>query len=475
VMPRPHPLNVAADAVTLLAFVFMFSAAWLAHRRGQQRKAWSVAAVVFVLFLVDAADKLQTYGAMWDVYLTQLAFAALVIGVSIALRRQSSRTDAELAGYRSHLEALVDERLRDLEVAHARLAQESRERLATAGVLRRRVAELDALQHISRMLADRSDLDTVLRQIAPVIASFLEADHVRVVVAGDEANESGRAEAEPPEPHHEAAAGLLVVPLVARGHAVGALHVSRDEGEPFSDQERRLAQTVADDVAAAVENELLHAQQTREAAEEERQRLARDLHDAVSQTVYSAVLIAEALPAVWERDPDEGLRNLARLQRLVRAALAEMRALLYELRPAALEAAPLGSLLDRLGDVIAGQLQGTVTVRADEVLDLAADDKLVLYRVTQEALSNIIKHAQATEATVDVTAGDGMVSLRVQDNGKGFDLDRIGPSGMGIRMMRERLEKAGGSLAIQSAAGQGTTIRAVLPGPTQTRAAAEAV
>jgi signal transduction histidine kinase len=224
-----------------------------------------------------------------------------------------------------------------------------------------------------------------------------------------------------------------------------------------------------------VENELLHAQQTREAAEEERQRLARDLHDAVSQTVYSAVLIAEALPAVWERDHDEGRRNLARLQRLVRAALAEMRALLYELRPAALEAAPLGSLLDRLGDVIAGQLQGTVTVRADEGLDLAADDKLVLYRVTQEALSNIIKHAQATEATVDVTAGDGMVSLRVQDNGKGFDLDRIGPSGMGIRMMRERLEKAGGSLAIQSAAGQGTTIRAVLPGPTQTRAAAEAV
>jgi signal transduction histidine kinase len=187
------------------------------------------------------------------------------------------------------------------------------------------------------------------------------------------------------------------------------------------------------------------------------------------------VLIAEALPAVWERDHDEGRRNLARLQRLVRAALAEMRALLYELRPAALEAAPLGSLLDRLGDVIAGQLQGTVTVRADEVLDLAADDKLVLYRVTQEALSNIIKHARATEATVDVTAGNGMVSLRVHDNGKGFDLDRMGPSGMGIRMMRERLEKAGGSLAIQSAAGQGTTIRAVLPGPTQTRAAAEAV
>ena len=244
---------------------------------------------------------------------------------------------------------------------------------------------------------------------------------------------------------------------------------------PFSEQERRLAQTVADDVAAAVENELLHAQQTREAAEEERQRLARDLHDAVSQTVYSAMLIAEALPAVWERDQDEGRRNLARLQRLVRAALAEMRALLYELRPAALEAAPLGSLLDRLGDVIAGQLQGTVSVRTDGDLDLPPDEKLVLYRVTQEALSNIMKHSQATEATVDVVAGDGIVTLRVADDGKGFDSGGVSPSGMGIRMMRERLEKAGGSLAIQSTPGRGTTITAVLPGPAQTQPAAEAV
>jgi signal transduction histidine kinase len=178
---------------------------------------------------------------------------------------------------------------------------------------------------------------------------------------------------------------------------------------------------------------------------------------------------------VWERDHDEGMRNLARLQRLVRGALAEMRALLYELRPAALEAAPLGSLLDRLGDVIAGQLQGTVSVRTDGDLDLPPDAKLVLYRVTQEALSNIIKHAHATAATVDVVAGDGVVSLCVQDNGKGFDGDGVSPSGMGIRMMRERLEKAGGSLAIQSTPGRGTTITAVLPGQSHPQAAAEAV
>jgi signal transduction histidine kinase len=369
----------------------------------------------------------------------------------------------------------VDERMSDLEDAHERLAQESRERLATAAALRRRVAELDALQHISRMLADRSDLDTVLREIAPRIAAFLEADQVRVVLTGGGAEGAGRADGRQPGPHLEPADGLLVVPLVARGHTVGALHITRDDDAPFSDQERRLAQTVADDVAAAVENELLHAQQTREATEEERQRLARDLHDAVSQTVYSAVLIAEALPAVWERDPDEGMRNLARLQRLVRAALAEMRALLYELRPAALEAAPLGSLLDRLGDMFAGQLQGTVTVRSSGDLDLPPDAKLVLYRVTQEALSNILKHAHASEADVEVVAEDGVVSLYITDDGTGFDIRTVSPSGMGLRMMRERLEGAGGSFAIESAPGRGTAIRAVIPGRIDAQASAKAV
>ena len=475
VMPQPHPLNSGADALTLLAFAFMFYAAWRVYRRGERQQAWFVAALVFVLLVVNVADELQAYGAAWDVYLTQLAFTALVIGVSVALRRRSTRTETELAVYRSHLESLVDERMHELEDAHARLAQESKERLATAGVLRRRVAELDALQHISRMLADRSDLVTVLRQIAPQIAAFLEADHVRVVLAASGPDGAGRADGQRPGLHLEPADGLLVVPLVARGHTVGALHISRDDGAPFSEQERRLAQTVAEDVAAAVENELLHAQQTREATEEERQRLARDLHDAVSQTIYSAVLIAEAQPAVWARDQDEGMENLARLQRLVRAALAEMRALLYELRPAALEAAPLGSLLDRLGDMIAGQLEGTVTVRTSGDLDLPPDAKLVLYRVTQEALSNILKHAHATAADVDVVAEDGEVSLCIKDDGAGFDLGAVSPTGMGLRMMRERLEGAGGSFTIESTPGRGTTVRAVLPGTIDARASAKAV
>jgi signal transduction histidine kinase len=463
-MPQPHPLNPAADLLTLAAFVFMLYAAWRVHRRGEERNGLVIALTVVVLLAVSAFDALHAYGVVWDVYLTQLAFAVFVVAVTVALRRQSSRTETELAAYRGRLEALVDERMHDLEDAHERLAEESQRRLAAAAALRRRVADLDGLQRISRILADRSDLDEALREVAPSVASFLEADDVRVALTSATADAVGEPAGDLSGPRLVAADGVLVVPLVARGHTLGALHVSRAAGEPFSPHERGLAQTVADDIAAAVENEVLHAQQTRAATEEERQRLARELHDAVAQTVYSAALIAEALPTVWERDEAEGRANLARLQRLTRAALAETRALLVELRPAALEAAPLESLLERLGDAVAGQFSGEVTVDAAEGIDLPPEVKLAFYRVAQEAFANVVKHAQAGAVHLVLReARDGAVILTVSDDGRGFDPHAVRATSMGVRMMHERMESLGAALVLDTRPGKGTTITAVWP------------
>ena len=306
-------------------------------------------------------DSLQNYGIVSDIYFTQLSFVVLVLGINVGLRQESLRHEAGLQANRDYLEALVGERVRDLDQANTRLALESQERLAVAEALRLRVAELDALQRISHALADRADLATALDQASLEIATLFSAQHVRIDLAGST----------PAAP--EPARHLMVVPLMAAGTTLGTLSVAREQDPPFSDEERRLAETVAGDLAAAVENERLHERQTRLAAEEERQRLARDLHDAVTQTIYSAALIAEALPAVWERDPGAGLSNLGRLQRLVRAALAEMRTLLFELRPAALEATPLEALLGQLGDALAGQIKGHVSIRVADDIPLSSD------------------------------------------------------------------------------------------------------
>ena len=411
---------------------------------------------------------------MAELYFTQLSFAVLVVAVSLALRHESMRDEAELRVYRTHLEAVVDERVRELDTANEQLALEVRERLATEESLRRRVAELNALQRVSRTLADRSDLDAALDQATPEIAALFSAQYARIDLAED-----GEASCADPDGQDcsptvsEGVDHVLVVPLVARGRTFGAIGIGRGPGESFSDEERRLAETVADDVAAAVENERLHEQQTRQAAEDERQRLARDLHDAVTQTIYSAALIAEALPAVWERDPADGLHNLTRLRRLVRAALAEMRTLLFELRPAALEAAPLEALLARLGDALAGQIQVPVDVQTDGGVAVPPDVKLVLYRVAQEAFSNVAKHARATRVGIDLHANDdGDLALIVYDDGNGFDPGSVAHDRMGLRIMRERADRVGASLAIDSEPGGGTTITVIWQDQASAQAAA---
>ena len=253
---------------------------------------------------------------------------------------------------------------------------------------------------------------------------------------------------------------VLATPLTGTSGPAGALVIVRGaDGGSFSTEERQLATIVGDALAAVIEIDRLHRKETREAAAEERQALARDLHDAVTQSIYSASLIAEALPALWERDPDEGRQNLERLRRLTRAALAEMRTLLFELRPAALETAPLDSLLERLGDALAGQMQIEVNVVVDDV-DLPADVKIAFYRVTQEAFSNIAKHARATAMTARVLAVDGGATLTVSDDGRGFDPASAPRGHMGLHIMRERLERIAGTLEVDSAPGEGTTISA---------------
>jgi signal transduction histidine kinase len=194
------------------------------------------------------------------------------------------------------------------------------------------------------------------------------------------------------------------------------------------------------------------------AAAEERTRLARDLHDSVTQTLYSASLIAQVLPAVWQRSPSEGERNLVKLRQLVRGALAEMRTLLFELRPAALDAANLGVLLQQLGDVLTGHMRIPVTITIAGEAEPPVDVKIAVYRIAQEAFNNIARHAGATQVEVTLHLLPEGVSLGVRDNGRGFDPTRISGEHMGVRIMVERAVSVGAHCGITSKPGQGTTL-----------------
>ena len=204
--------------------------------------------------------------------------------------------------------------------------------------------------------------------------------------------------------------------------------------------------------------ERLAEEMQEKAAAGERNRLARDLHDAVSQTLFSASLIAEVVPRLWERDQNEGKRRLEEVRQLSRSALGEMRTLLFELRPAALAEAELSDLLQQLVDTITGRARIPVTLEISGKMILPAEVKVALYRIAQEALNNVAKHSGAKQAKVELSYKHNQVLLRVSDNGKGFDKSALPPESLGVGIMKERASAAGADLIIKSKAGCGTTV-----------------
>ena len=153
---------------------------------------------------------------------------------------------------------------------------------------------------------------------------------------------------------------------------------------------------------------------------EERQRLAHDLHDAVNQTLFSASLIAEVLPRVWEKDPAQGRRSLDDLSRLTRGALAEMRALLAELRPSAITDTNLGDLLILLGNALSSRANIPVAVTSAQKITLSPEIQVAFYRICEETLKNVTKHAKASRVEIDLKQDGTAIELSIRDDGRGF-------------------------------------------------------
>ncbi|MBN1956340.1 MAG: PAS domain S-box protein [Anaerolineae bacterium] len=253
---------------------------------------------------------------------------------------------------------------------------------------------------------------------------------------------------------------VLAVPLQVRGRVLGVLEVINKLEGAVNAADCELLETLASAAAIAIDNAFLYEQGQRAAAEAERSRLAHELHDAVSQSIFSASVIAEALPRIWERQPERAQKGLEQLQLLTRGALAEMRALLYELRPAALVEAELGDLFQQLVDAIAGRshLQADLTIEGE--CALPAEVKIAFYRIAQETLHNVSKHAQAERVAVVLRCQPGQVLLQVRDNGCGFEVEKIPQDRLGLAIMRERANSIGAQIEIASARDQGTTVTA---------------
>ncbi|RPI84420.1 MAG: GAF domain-containing sensor histidine kinase, partial [Chloroflexi bacterium] len=251
---------------------------------------------------------------------------------------------------------------------------------------------------------------------------------------------------------------LVYVPLSIAGRELGFFILGKHGPVGPSPEEVSLLSSIGRQVGVAMENARLYEQAEQAAITAERSRLARELHDAVTQTLFSANLIADVIPRIWRRNPEEGMQNLEELRQLTRGALAEMRTLLLEMRPESLERPDLKSLLTQLSEAFIGRVRIPIDLQIQGGCMLTREVKIVFYRVAQEALNNIAKHSGARQVELHLDCQPDHLKLCIQDDGLGFDTGSIPPNHLGIAIMRERANSIRAHLNIQSQLGQGTKI-----------------
>lgn len=256
---------------------------------------------------------------------------------------------------------------------------------------------------------------------------------------------------------------LLVVPLAVEGRIIGALDVvNKDEG--FFEEDVRFVRSLADQAAIAIEHARLYQQAEQLAVVEERQRLARELHDSVTQSLYSLSLFAEAASGLLSEGQIGRVEDhLRQLRDTAQEALREMRLLIFELHPVELKRSGLIAALQARLEAVEtrGGLRAKLTVEGSGRLPPRMEEEL--YRIAQEALNNVLKHARAKEVTLRLRFGVDAVVLEVSDDGVGFDpAAPRGPGGLGLVGMQQRVQRLGAKMELKSAPGRGTTVKVTM-------------
>ena len=253
------------------------------------------------------------------------------------------------------------------------------------------------------------------------------------------------------------------LPLISRDRPVGTIFFCYLPDREPGEDERIFLEAVADQAAVAVENARLFAQTRGKAALEERQRLARELHDSVSQALYGIALGAKTARKLLDQNPERVADPLEYVDSLAEAGLAEMRALIFELRPESLETEGLVAALEKQAAALRARHEIEVKAVMCEEPEASPETKEAIYRIAQEALHNTVKHARARNVQMSMSCSSGRISLEITDDGVGFDAKGEFPGHLGLRSMSERAERLGGTLEVKAAPGSGTRIHACIP------------
>ncbi|MGB2940681.1 MAG: GAF domain-containing sensor histidine kinase [Candidatus Dormiibacterota bacterium] len=371
---------------------------------------------------------------------------------------------------------------------------------------KQRAKELEALNRAALAIAGDLDLDRVLKTILSTARSLVKARYgalgvpdghggfekfITVGISEKRAREigdlprfhgvlgvllrDGRAIRMPdirrhPEfswypQHHPDMTDFLGVPITHRGATLGEIYLSGNPDGHFNARDQRLVEMLASHAGIAIATASVYSQGQTLAVVEERNRVARELHDAVSQTLFSMQFEAKAAALQARTDPGAAAEALERLQEQAAAALGEMRGLVYALRPKSLERDGLAATLQDHVDALRRSHQADIEVRVEGKPELAFDQEFALLRIAQEALQNAIKHSGDAPITVVLRHRRAGTEMSIQDHGPGFDPEELPRTvrTMGLETMRSRAADINAALTIDASEGDGTTISVFLP------------
>ena len=484
------PGGLIVDEITGLRDVYLFGEAFVVHEPNRSSLQWvllsyALASTSYVvvamtlrrerlmwgsdplflgLIVALAAvlyDFLVDEGWVQTPYMAPFGVVAVALGLAVEHAQELTKSERRLAQQSAVLENLVVSRTQTLRATHDDLVGQLR--LQNKNALE--LAQLSEMfVSLSSVSVTDDDIDKALTDVVGRLAVIVQAGQAHLTWASPSAPGGGnvvdvqwavpRLAAETPggEQLHE-----ITKVLTGGEDSTGSLTIRRHGSQPFSDQERRLVGLMAEYLGSFVQRLQLETRLVNSAVDHERERIARDLHDSLSQTLYAAAFNAEALSLTVTTDSDLAAESAVKIRIMVLSALAEIRTLLFELQPTETSLAELiKTLCMSLEEIYGMRIQLSIVGDGPPV---PPRPKLAMYRIGQEALNNAFRHSGAEGIHVTLGIDDHGARITVSDDGVGFDVDAIS-TGHGLRNIRERAGEVGASIDITSSTASGTALSA---------------
>ena len=451
--------------LTIVTFVIVVSSGILVWRKGYQPAryfllAWLLLLLSFMLFVLSLFGIAPP--SLFSIAGTQIGIVVMVLTLSLALvdrinifRQEKETAQLEVMRQQQETIQLKDEFARTLKETNEALEMRMQERLQELSFAQVQLNTLFERSPLGIGFADEDgdilSANTAMAQIfGYTVEEFLQRNVTDFFPTPElRAEVMHRLETEET---------IQLTPIELRRKDGSLFHATLTESK-LEVGEQVVLLGVVNDITDRIEAEEVQKTAAEQAAvAEERNRIAHELHDSVTQALYTTSLIAEALPAVWQSHPDQALQSLDELRSLTQGSLAEMRTLLLELRPGELADRELSVLLHQLTDAMSARTDLPITTTIIGSCVLPTDVQIAFYRIAQEALNNVVKHANASRTHVSLQCHPDGTILRVQDNGRGFDQGSEQPHQLGLSIMRERAQKIGATLTIDSQPEHGTEI-----------------